>query len=104
LGTLIRHAFCGLAAAIGALMVSVIEPSRGTLLVTSIRFAELAAACPIMTRPAAVALSPIAVAADIEKLAAPCGMAESTTEGEFQGTSRPFPKAGLDKGPRLMAG
>lgn len=85
-------------------MVSVIEPSCGTLLVTSIRFAELSSACQVMTRPAAVALSPIAVAADIEKLAASVGMARSWTEDEFQGTSRPFPKAGLDNAPRAMAG
>jgi hypothetical protein len=70
-------------------MISVIEPSCGTLLVTSIRFAELAATCQIMTRPAAVALSSIAVTADIEKFAAIRGMARSSTEDEFQGTSVP---------------
>jgi hypothetical protein len=85
-------------------MVSVIEPSCGTLLVTAIRFAKLAAACQNMTPPAAVALSPIALAADIEKFAAFRGMARSSAEDEFQGTSRPFPKAGLDNGPRVMAG
>jgi hypothetical protein len=57
-----------------------------------------------MTHLAAVALSTIAVAADIEKLAASRGIARSSTEDEFQGTSRPFPKAGLDNGPRFMAG
>lgn len=85
-------------------MISVIEPSCRTLLVASVRFAQLVAACQVMTRQAAVALSPIAVAADIEKLAALRGMTSSSTEGEFQGTSRPFPKAGLDNAPRVMAG
>jgi len=84
-------------------MVAVIEPSCGTLLVTSIRFAQLAAACQVMTRPAAVTMPPIAVAADIEKLPASLGVARSWAEDEFQGAGRPFPKAGLDNAPRVMA-
>jgi hypothetical protein len=84
-------------------MISVIEPSCGALLVTSIRFPELAAAGQITTGPAAVALPPIAVAADIENPAAFPGMATSSTKDKFQGT-RPFPKAGLDNGPHAVAG
>jgi hypothetical protein len=103
LGTLIRHVFLSLAAPIGALLVSVIEPACGTLLMASIRCAELTAACQIMASTTAVALPPIAVAADIEKLAASRGTAKSLTEDEFQGTSRRFPKAGLDNGPPAMA-
>ena len=49
-GTLIRHAFFGLAAAIGALVVAMVEPSCGTLLVASVGFAELAAACQVATQ------------------------------------------------------
>jgi hypothetical protein len=85
-------------------MVSVIEPSCGTFLVTSIRFAQLAMASQVMTCLATVTLSPITVAADIEKLAASLGMAKSWTQDEFQATSCPFPKAGLDNGPRAVAG
>ena len=48
-GTLIRHAFCGLAAAIGALMVAMVDPSFGALLVASVGFVELAAARQIAT-------------------------------------------------------
>jgi hypothetical protein len=50
-------------------------------------------------KPGCSSAAPIAVAADIEKLAALRGMTSSSTEGEFQGTSRPFPKAGLDNAP-----
>jgi hypothetical protein len=84
-------------------MISVIEPSCGALLVTPIRLPELAAAGQITTGPAAVALAPIAVAADIENPAAFRGMAISSTEDKFQGT-RPFPKSGLDNAPYAMAG
>jgi hypothetical protein len=84
-------------------MISVIEPSCGALLVTSIRFPELAPAGQSTTRPAAVALPPIAVAADIENPAAFPGMATSATEDKLQGT-RSFPKAGLDNGPHAVAG
>jgi hypothetical protein len=87
--------------AIDALMVSVIESSRGTLLVTSIGFVKLVAVCHDPTRLAAVGPSPIAVAA--ESLAAFRGMARSSSQGEFQGSSRPSPKAGLDNGPPIMA-
>ena len=81
-----------------------IEPSCGALLVASICFAELAAAYEIMASTTAVALPAIAVVADIENLAASCGTAGSLSEDEFQRTSRLFPKAGLDKIPRFMAG
>jgi hypothetical protein len=81
-----------------------IEPSCGALLVASICFAELAAACQVMASTGAVALPPIAVAADIENLAASRGAAVSLPEDKFQGTSRLFPKAGLDNGPLAMAG
>ena len=84
-------------------MISAIDPSGGALLVTSIRFPDLAAAGQITTRPAAVALPPIAVAADIENPAAFRGMATSSTEEKFHG-SRPFPKSGLDNAPYAMAG
>jgi len=36
-------------------------------------------------------------------LAAFRGMARSSSKGEFQGSSRPSPKAGLDNGPPVMA-
>jgi hypothetical protein len=85
-------------------MVTVVEPSCGALLVTSVGFAELAAACQVATRPAAVTLPPITMAADIEDLPAFRGMAGSSTENEFQGTSRLLPKAGLDNGPHAVAG
>jgi hypothetical protein len=65
-------------------MVSVIESSCGTSLVTSIRFAQLAMAGQVMTCSASVTLTPITVAADIEKLAASVGMARSWTQDEFQ--------------------
>lgn len=84
-------------------MISVIEPSCGALLVASIRFPELAAAGQITTGAAAVALPPIAMAADIENPAAFRGMASSATEDKFQGT-RPFRKVGLDNGPHAVAG
>ena len=84
-------------------MIAVIEPSCGALLVTSVRFPELAAPCRVTTGPAAVALPPIAVAADIENPAAFPGMTTSSTEDKFQGT-RPFSKAGLDNGPHTVAG
>jgi len=90
----------GSADAIGTLMVAMVEPSFGTSLVTSIRFAELAAARQIATRLAAIALPPIAVAADIECLSAFRGTAKPSTEEKFQRASRPFPKAGLDNGCR----
>jgi hypothetical protein len=48
-------------------------------------------------------LPSIAMAANIENLAAFGGMARSSTEDKFQGT-RPFPKAGLDNGPHAVAG
>jgi hypothetical protein len=79
-------------------MISVIEPSCGTLLVTSIRFPKLAAAGQITTGPAAVALPPIAVAADIENPAAFRGITSSPTEDKFQGAPS-LQKAGLDNGP-----
>jgi len=100
---LIRHAFRGLAAAIGPLMVAMVEPSRGALLVPSIRCAELASARQVTTGPAAVTLPPIAMAADIENPGAFRGMTRSSTENEFQGTSRLLPKAGLDNGPHAVA-
>ncbi len=103
-GTLIRHAFRGVAASIGALMVAMVESSCGALLVASVGFAELAAACQVATGPAAVALSPVTMAADVENLAALRAVAGSSTENEFQGSSRLFPKAGLDNGPRAVAG
>lgn len=77
-----------------------VEPSFGTLLVTSIRFAELAAARQVATRLAAIALPPITLAADIESLATSRGTAKPLTEDEFQRASRPFPKEGLDNGRR----
>src|SRR4029450_4172152 len=49
-------------------MVSVIESSRGTLLVTSIGFVKLVAVCHDPTRLAAVGPSPITVAADKKAL------------------------------------
>jgi hypothetical protein len=88
----------------GALMVSVIEPTCGALLMASIRYAELAEACQVMASTAAAARPPIAVAADMENLAVFRGTAGSLSEDEFQGTSRRFPKAGLDNGPCAMAG
>ncbi len=83
-------------------MVAMVEPSCGALLVTSVGFVELAAACQVPTREAAVTLFPITMAADVENLAAFRGMAGSSTENEFQGSSRLFPKAGLDNGPRAV--
>ncbi len=103
-GTLIRHAFRGVAASIGALMVAMVESSCGALLVASVGFADLAAARQVATRVAAVTLSPVTMAADVERLAAFRGMAGSSTENEFQRSSRLFPKAGLDNGPRAVAG
>ena len=47
IGTLIRHGFRGLAAAIGTLVVAVVEPSCEALLVTSVGFAELTVACQV---------------------------------------------------------
>ena len=84
-------------------MVPVIEPACGALLVASVRLAELPAACQVMTCTAAIALPSITMAADIENPAAMRGTAGSLTEDEFQGTSRRFPKAGLDNGPRAVA-
>ena len=85
-------------------MVAMIELSRGTLLVTSIGCAQLATACNVTTGRAAVALPSVAVTADVENLVAFRSMAESSTEDEFQRGRRPFPKAGLDKATRVMAG
>jgi hypothetical protein len=84
-------------------MVAVVKLSCGTALMTSVGFSQLAAACQITAGPAAIALSPIAVAADVENFAASGGIAGLSTKDEFQGR-RPFPKAGLDKAPRVMAG
>lgn len=85
-------------------MVAMVELSCGALLVAAVGLAELAAACQVATRPAAVTLSPITMAADVENLAAFHATTGSSTEDEFQGRSRLFPKAGLDNGPRAVAG
>ena len=85
-------------------MVAMVESSCEALLVTSVGFAELAAARQNATRPAAVTLPAVTMATDVEDLAAFRGMAASSTENEFQGSSRLFPKAGLDNGPRDVAG
>jgi hypothetical protein len=84
-------------------MVAMVEFPQGTLLVAAIRFAQLAATSALPTRLTAVALSAIAVTADMENPAAPRGTARSLPEDEFQGANRPFPKAGLDKGPLVVA-
>jgi hypothetical protein len=71
------------------LMVSMIEFPGRTLLVASIRFTELLATCPVTTRLAAVTMSAIAAAADVENLAASRGVASALMEDEFQGATVP---------------
>ena len=85
-------------------MVAMVESSCRALLVASVGFAELAASRLVAARLAAVALSPITMAANIEDLAAFRGTAGSSTENEFQESSRLLPKAGLDNGPHAVAG
>jgi len=85
-GTLIRHAFfIGMAQTVVALMIAMIHFTRKTLLMASICFTKLAATRPVTTRLAAVALSAVTVAADVENFAAPLGAARPLTEDEFQG-------------------
>ena len=74
-----------MAQTIVALIGTVVEFSQGTLLVASIGFAQLTAASPFTAGLAAVALSAIAVAANVENLAASCGMARPLSEDELQG-------------------
>ena len=85
-------------------MIAMVQSSCWALLVAPVGFAELAAACQFATRLAAVALPPVTMAANVEDLAAFHGMAGSPTENEFQAGSRLLPKAGLDNGPRAVAG
>jgi hypothetical protein len=81
------------------LMVAVVKLSCGTSLMALVGFPQLAAARQITAGPAAIALSPIAMAADVENFAAPGGIAGPSTKDEFQEGRRPFPKAGLDNPP-----
>ena len=68
-GTLIRHAGSDPASAILSLAVPVIESSFGALLVATVGEAPLLPIGLLAAQRAAVALSPVAVAADPEPLA-----------------------------------
>src|SRR5437667_5052408 len=68
-GTLIRHAGSDPASAILALTVPMIESSFGALLVATVGEAPLLPIGLLAAQRAAVALSPVAVAADPEPLA-----------------------------------
>ena len=61
--------------------------------------ADPAAASPVPTRLAAIALSVSAVAADMGNLATSFGMAGTSPEEESQGANRSFPKTGHNNGP-----
>src|SRR6266566_9534397 len=78
-GTLIRHAGIGSASAILALTVPVIESSFGALLVAAIGAAPLLPISLLAAQRAAVALSPVAVAADPKHFAASAASAKALT-------------------------
>src|SRR6266853_1229643 len=78
-GTLIRHAGIGSASAILALTVPVIESSFGALLVAAIGAAPLLPISLLAAQRAAVALSPVAVAADPKHFAASAVPAKALT-------------------------
>jgi len=76
---LIRHAGIGSASAILALTVPVIESSFGALLVAAIGAAPLLPISLLAAQRAAVALSPVAVAADPKHFAASAASAKALT-------------------------
>src|SRR5258708_18720642 len=78
-GTLIRHAGIGSASAILALTVPVIESSFGALLVAAIGAAPLLPISVLAAQRAAVALSPVPVAADPKHFAASAASAKALT-------------------------
>jgi len=78
-GTLIRHAGSHPASAIVALTVPVIESSFGALLVAAIGAAPLLPISLLAAQRVAVALSPVAVAADPKHFAASAASAKALT-------------------------
>ena len=70
-------------------MVAVVKLSCGTSLMALVGFSQLAAARQITAGPAAIALSPIAMVADVENFAASGGIAGPSTKDEFQGGAVP---------------
>ena len=78
-GTLIRHAGIGSASAILALTVPMIESSFGALLVAAIGAAPLLPISLLAAQRAAIALSPVAVAANPKHFAASAEAAKALT-------------------------
>jgi len=95
---LIRHAGIGSAPAILALTVPMIESSLATLLVATVGEAPLLPIGLLPAQRAAVALSPVAVAADPKHPAASAAAANALTQNKFAADRHPRPQAGLDNG------
>jgi hypothetical protein len=80
------------------LPVGVIQPRGAARLVFAVGFAALGQSCPMTAAFAAVALTPVAGAANIEHDAAFRISTHSLAYLDFWQGSRAFPKAGLDNG------
>jgi len=94
--TLIRHA-AGQPEAVGALAVGVVETSLGALLVAAVGGPALLAPRDLTARGAAVALAPVAGAADEEDDSAALLVAAELIKRRCRPVRHPAPKAGLDR-------
>src|SRR5437667_10380911 len=103
-GTLIRHAGIGSASAILALTVPVIESSFGALLVAAIGAAPLLPISLLAAQRAAVALSPVAVAADPKTLCRKRCLGKSADVKRVRSRPPSAPAGGTGQRPLLMAG
>ncbi len=97
---MIRHASLYPAQPIATLAIAMVESSFQRLLVPTVGSAALLPTCSLPTLLAAVALSPVTVAADPEDGAALTGPANSLTENNLGSDRHPRPKARLDNGHR----
>jgi hypothetical protein len=104
---MIRHAGLGSAAAavaIEALAVAVIEASFGAGLVAAVGFAALLQTCDVAALEAAIAVSAVAVGADVEEGLAVRRQAPSPQENDFVGVCRHAGRqTGLDNGRPFVA-
>jgi hypothetical protein len=94
-GRLIRHAGVQ-AAAVGALPVPMIEASFGTVLVTAVGFAALAAARLFTATGTAITLAPVTVTAQIKHRAAERKVAHTLAKGCGMTNRHRFREGALD--------
>jgi hypothetical protein len=98
LGTLIRHAARELAATIGTLAITMIQPSLGALLMTPVRGAMLPAPGLAAALRAAIALAAIAAGANPEQISTVNVAAKPKPENNFPMNRHPRAQTPFDNG------